>query len=134
MASPAGAGAVLRAKQPKRIVTAISVDFELNTTDGLRRVVFGLEKKPSGTDIEWQIHFKLFERDSRTAEFGDPIVKLDVTVDTALAPAAETLAHSKPTPEQSAEIVGPVADDAKAVKSGDLSKTEFDESAQSVIG
>src|SRR5258707_12201374 len=92
------------AKQPKRVVVALAVNFELNTTNGLRRVIFGLEKNTTGTDIEWQIHFTLFERTKRTDPFGDAIVKLDVDVHTSLAANAEVLAHSKPTPEQAAEI------------------------------
>lgn len=133
MATPAvspGGGAP---KQPKRIVTGMSVDFELNTTNGLRKVVFGLEKKTQAAGVHWEIHFTLFERTKRTDPFGDPVVKLDVKVDTALSSAAEDLAHNKPTPAQAAEIVGPVADDAKAVKAGDLPKSEFDESAQGVM-
>src|ERR1051325_6249990 len=95
------------AKQPKRVVVSLAVNFELNTTNGLRRVIFGLEKDTKGTDVEWQIHFSLFERAKRTDDFGNPIVKVDVDVKTSLAAAAEALAHSKPSPEQAGEIVGP---------------------------
>ena len=96
-------------------------------------MIFGLAKNTTGTDIQWQIHFTLFERAKRTDPFGDPIVKLDVDVHTSLAASAEALAHSKPTPEQAAEIVGPVSEDAKAVKANQITKPEFDESAQSVL-
>jgi hypothetical protein len=122
------------AKQPKRVVVALAVNFELNTTNGLRRVIFGLAKNTTGTDIQWQIHFTLFERSKRTDLFGDPIVKLDVDVHTSLSSNAEALAHSKPTPEQAAEIVGPVSEDAKALKANQITKPEFDESAQTVLG
>ena len=54
------------AKQAKRVVVALAVNFELNTTTGLRRVIFGLAKNTTGTDIQWQIHFTLFERAKRT--------------------------------------------------------------------
>jgi hypothetical protein len=134
MATPATSHNAVIAKQPKRTVVSIAVNFELNTTNGLRRVVFGLEKDTKGTDIEWQIHFSLFERAKRTDDFGDPIVKVDVDVKTSLAAAAETLAHTKPTPEQAGEIVGPVSEDAKALKAQEISKAEFDESAQNVLG
>lgn len=86
-----------------------------------------------GTNIEWQIHFTLFERAKRTDPFGDPIVKLDVDVRTSLAASAEAMAQSHPTPEQAAEIVGPVAEDAKAVKKQEITTPEFYESAQSVL-
>ena len=131
-ATPATAASVARAK---RVVVSLAVNFELNTSNGLRKVIFGLEKdtKPEGV-VEWQIHFTLFERAKRTDPFGDAIVKLDVKVDIAEFHNAEALAHSKPSPEQAGEIVGPVAEDAKAVKSGDLEKADFDASAQSVMG
>jgi hypothetical protein len=51
-----------------------------------------------------------------------------------LSSNAEALAHSKPTPEQAAEIVGPVSEDAKALKANQITKPEFDESAQTVLG
>src|SRR6266496_104474 len=103
-------------KQPKRVIVSLAVNFELNTTNGLRRVIFGLEKDTKGTDVEWQIHFSLFERAKRTDDFGDAIVKVDVDVHSSLADNAEALAQSKPTPEQAGEIVGPVSEDAKALK------------------
>jgi len=37
---------------------AIKVSFELNTPDGKRRVVFGLEKDFAGTDVIWNINFQ----------------------------------------------------------------------------
>ena len=121
-------------KQPKRTVISLAVNFELNTTNGLRRVIFGLEKDTKGDKVEWQIHFSLFERAKRTDDFGAAIVKVDVDVKTELHSNAELLAHSKPTPEQAGEIVGPVADDAKALKAKEITKSEFDESAQSALG
>lgn len=111
----------------------MSVNFVLNTTDGLRQVTFGLEKDTKGTDIEWQIHFKLLERARKTDPF-DTIVQLDVDVDTSLVPQAEAMAHSKPTADQAAHIVGPLADDAKLVQSGDLDKPVFDDEAQQALG
>jgi hypothetical protein len=134
MATPATLHSAMTPKQPKRVIVSLAVNFELNTTNGLRRVVFGLEKDTKGTDIEWQIHFSLFERAKRTDAFGDPIVKVDVDVHTSLNGAAEQLAQSKPTPEQAGEIIGPVAEDAKALKAKEINKPEFDESAQSVLG
>lgn len=134
MATPAPNFKVV-AKEPKRVIVAFKVNFELNTTNGLRRVIFGLEKKPgTATGVtHWEIHFTLFERAKRTDPFGDAIVKLDVEVDTELSTQAELMAQNKPTPEQSAEIVGPVAEDAKALKANELSKEEFDQSAQGVL-
>ena len=129
-----------RAGSPKRQVVSLSVDFELNTTNGLRKVVFGLEKDTVGEEVTWQIHFTLFERAKRTDPFGDPLVKLDVKLKTALFKKADTLAQSQPSAQQSAQLVGPVAEDAKAVKDAvtpaekALAKADFDESSQGVIG
>jgi hypothetical protein len=134
MATPVLTAHPLVPKQPKRVVVSLAVNFELNTTNGLRRVVFGLEKDTKGSDVQWQIHFTLFERAKRTDPFGDPVVKLDVNVDTTLAVNAEAMAHSKPTPEQAAEIIGPVSEDAKAAKADPSTKPDFDESAQTVLG
>jgi len=121
-------------RHPKRTVVSLAINFELNTTNGLRRVIFGLEKDTKGNQVEWQIHFSLFERAKRTDDFGPAIVKVDVDVKTELHPNAEALAHSKPTPEQAGEVVGPVAEDAKALKAKQITKPEFDESAQNVLG
>jgi hypothetical protein len=134
MATPVMFPRTIVAKQPKRTIVSIAVNFELNTTDGLRRVIFGLEKDTKGTEVEWQIHFSLFERAKRTDDFGDPIVKVDVDVKTSLSAGAEALAQSKPSPEQAGEIIGPVSEDAKAFKTREISRTEFGESAQSILG
>jgi len=117
----------------QRVVVSMSVNFVLTTTDGLRQVNFGLEKDTKGTDIEWQIHFKLLERAKKTDNF-DTIVQLDVDVKTSLIPQAEAMAHTKPTADQAAHIVGPLADDSKLVTSGDLPKPVFDDEAQQALG
>jgi hypothetical protein len=117
----------------QRVVVSMSVNFVVTTTDGLRQVNFGLEKDTQGTDVEWQIHFKLLERSQKTDPF-DIIVSLDVDVKTSLIPQAETMAHGKPTPEQAAHIVGPLADDSKLVATKDLPKHTFDEEVQQTLG
>ena len=48
-------------------VIKLKVHFELNTPNGLRRVIFGLEKDAtSGTTVVWTINFQLFERARKT--------------------------------------------------------------------
>jgi len=118
----------------KRIVIGIKVHFVLNTTDGLRRVVFGLEKDTQGTEIKWTINFQLFEREQKTDDFGDAIVDVDVEVDTNLNDQADTTAHSQSlTPAQAAHAVGTAADDAKAAKAGDIQQSDANETIQDTL-
>jgi hypothetical protein len=92
---------------------AIKVAFELNTTDGLRRVNFGLEKDFTGTDIIWRINFQLWERTDRTIAFADAIVTLLVQVNPQLNARAEAATKGL-TPAQTAHATGPAADAALA--------------------
>ena len=51
---------------PKREVVKIHVKFTLNTPDGLRRVIFDLEKDTADDGaVSWKITFQLFERDKK---------------------------------------------------------------------
>jgi len=97
-----------------REVVKIHVKFTLNTPDGLRRVIFDLEKdtEDDGT-VEWKITFQLFERDKKSDPFGDPIVDLLVEVDTKLNNKAQTMADKGMTTKQAAFAVGPAADTSK---------------------
>lgn len=118
----------------QRVVIGIKVHFVLNTLDGLRRVIFGLEKDTQGTEIKWTINFQLFERQNKTDDFGDAIVDVDVEVDTDLHDKAETTAHSRSlTPPQSAHAVGPAADDAKAAQAGDIDQSDANDTIQDTL-
>ncbi len=118
----------------KRVVIGIKVHFVLNTIDGLRRVIFGLEKNTQGTEIKWTINFQLFERQNKTDDFGDAIVDVDVEVDTDLNDQAETTAHQPSlTPPQSAHAVGPAANDAKAAKAGTIDQSDADDTIQDTL-
>lgn len=117
-----------------RIVIGIKVHFVLNTLDGLRRVIFGLEKSTQGTVIKWTINFQLFERQKKTDDFGDAFVDVAVEVDTDLNDKADATAHSRSlTPAQSAHAVGPAADDAKAAKAGDIDQSDADDTIQDTL-
>lgn len=116
-----------------REVVAIKVKFQLNTPDGLRRVIFGLEKDTQGTTIIWKINFQLFEREKRTVDFGDAIVSLDVEVDIALHPKAEAATGTGLTPPQSAHALGPASDDAKAAAAGELDKSDAQDTVQNTL-
>ena len=100
------------AVQPKRIIVGIKVKFELNSKNGLRRVIFGLEKDTQGDAVLWKIDFELFERDKKSDPYGDALINLDVEVDAKLNKKAEDTAHNGLTPGQAAHTLGPAADDA----------------------
>lgn len=118
----------------QRVVIGIKVHFVLNTLDGLRRVIFGLEKDTQGTEIKWIINFQLFERQNKTVDFGDAIVDVDVEVDTDLHDKAEATAHQNSlTPPQSAHAVGPAADDAKAAQAGDIDQSDANDTIQDTL-
>jgi len=102
------------APQTQREVIGLHVKFTINTPDGLRRVIFDLDKT-TATDqsVTWKIAFTLFERQQNTDPYTDPIVDLSIEVDTALSPKAQTMADNGMTPTQAAFASGPAADVAK---------------------
>ena len=116
----------------KTTVIKIKVHFELNTPNGLRRVIFGLEKDTQGKVVIWTIDFQLFERAKKTDPFGDAIVTLNVEVDKALHAKAEKTSKGM-SPGQSAHALGPAADDAKAAKEGEIDQEEADQTIQNTL-
>ena len=109
---------------PKREVVKVHVKFTLNTTDGLRRVIFELEKdtEDDGT-AEWKITFQLFERAKKSDDFGDALADLEVEVDTKLNTKAQAMADNGMTPPQAAFALGPAADTAKNPKASEDKKS-----------
>ncbi len=105
------------AAAPKRQVVKMHVKFTLNTADGLRRVLFELEKDSTQDGpVQWMIHFQLFERVRKSDSFTDPVVDLEVDVEANLNNKAENMASDGMTPNQAAFAIGPVADIAKDCK------------------
>jgi len=114
-------------------VIKLKVNFQLNTPNGLRRVIFGLEKDAtSGTTVQWTINFQLFERAKKSDPFGDPIVSLDVEVDKALNAKAEKASKGL-TAGQSAHALGPAAEDAKAAEAGEIDPEDAQETVQNTL-
>jgi len=114
-------------------IIKLKVHFELNTPNGLRRVIFGLEKDAtSGKTVVWTINFQLFERAKKTDPYGDAIVTLDVEVDKTLNAKAEKAAKGL-TAGQSAHALGPAADDAKAAEQGEIEEDEAQETIQNTL-
>lgn len=98
----------------KKEIIRIHVKFTLNTPDGLRRVIFELEKVTDVDVTKWKIIFQLFERAKKADPFGDAIVDLLVEVDTKLNKKAEIMADDGMTPNQIAYTVGPGADKSQS--------------------
>lgn len=119
--------------KPKSTIIKLKVNFELNTPNGLRRVIFGLEKDAtSGSVVVWTINFQLFERTKKSDPYGDAIVTLNVEVDKALFPKAEKAAQGL-SPAQSAHALGPAAEDAKAAADGEIDEEEAQETVQNTL-
>jgi hypothetical protein len=116
----------------KATVIKIKVNFQLNTPNGLRRVIFGLEKDTQGDVVSWAINFQLFERAKKSEPFGDPIVDLDVDVDKALNTKAEKASKGLTAP-QAAHALGPAADDAKAAEDGEIDEEEAQQTIQKTL-
>jgi hypothetical protein len=119
--------------KPKSTIVKLKINFELNTPNGLRRVIFGLEKDATaGNVVVWKINFQLFERAKRTDAYTDAIVTLNVEVDKALFPRAERAAQGL-TPGQTAHALGPAADDAKAAVDGEIDEDEAQDTVQNTL-
>jgi hypothetical protein len=104
-------------------IVKIHVKFTLNTPDGLRRVIFDLEKDTADDgSVTWKITFDLFERAKKTDDFGDAIVEVIVEVDTKLNSKAQNMAINGMTPPEAAHAVGPASDTAKDPDATDKEK------------
>ncbi len=116
------------------VIVAIKVKIELNAKNGLRRVIFGLEKDTDGDDkISWKINFQLFEREKKTEDYGDALVSLDVDVDAILRSKAEAAARNGLTPPQVAHAIGSAASDAKAAANGEIEQSEAADTIQDTL-
>ena len=116
----------------KATIIKIKVNFVLNTPNGLRRVIFGLEKDTQGDVVSWAINFQLFERAKKSDPFGDPIVSLDVDVDKALNTKAEKASKGL-TATQAAHALGPAADDARAAEEGEIDQKDAQRTSQKTL-
>ncbi len=121
---------------PSSSLKSISVDIEVMTKDRLRKVVFGLDKATADSgEVTWTLDFKLFEREKKTDEFGDPLVKLDaVVVRKANFEKAEATAVSgRFTAAQTEHALGPAANDAKRFQDGKITREKAEATAERTI-
>lgn len=108
------------ARPARRGIVSAKFEITLNAKNGLRRILFVLEKNTSGAVVDWKIHFKLLERAKKTDPYGDPLVEVKVSVAAELNDKAQKAADKGLTAMQSSHVLGPAAEDAKAVKTGEI--------------
>ena len=119
--------------KPKSTIIKLKVNFELNTPNGLRKVIFGLEKDATaGNIVKWSIDFQLFERSKKSDPWGDAIVTLNVDVDKKLFPKAEAASQGL-SASQSVHALGPAADDAAAAAAGEIDEEEAQDTVQNTL-
>jgi len=112
-----------------RSLKSISVDLEVMTPDRLKKVIFGLDKSTDTDGVKWVIAFQFLQRETKTDEFGDPLVKLDVTVKKANNDAAEQTAVKGLNAAQTEHLLGPAMVAAQRLSQG---KTSEDKVAATV--
>lgn len=122
-----------KAQKPKSNIIKLKVNFELNTPNGLRKVIFGLEKDATaGNIVKWSIDFQLFERSKKSDPWGDAIVTLNVDVDKKLFPKAEVASQGL-SASQTAHALGPAADDAAAAAAGEIDEGDAQDTVQNTL-
>lgn len=112
-----------------RTLKSISVDLEVTTPDRLKKVIFGLDKSTDSDGVLWVIEFQFLQRERKSDEFGDPIVKLKVDAKKAHNAAAEETALKGLNPTQSEHLLGPAMVAAQRLNQG---KTTEDKVAATV--
>lgn len=101
------------ARQPKMEVLGVKIRFVLVTKNGLRQVIFELEKTTEGNKDHWKILFELYEREKKTDPF-ELVVRLVVEVDIKLNPKAQLIFdNERMSAKQTAYAIGPGAQKAK---------------------
>jgi hypothetical protein len=99
-------------------VKSISVDLEVMTPDRLTKIIFGLDKSTNAETVDWTIEFQFMQRDTKTGEFGDPLVKLNIEVKKANQALAEETAIKGLNSRQTDHLLGPAMVAAKRLKEG----------------
>ena len=117
----------------KRILS-IHVVVDVMTKDRLRKFSFGLDKSTDGDDVDnWVVHFKLFERDSKTAEFDEAVIDIDVDLKTKNFPNAEETASKGFNQAQTERTLVQVATASDKLKAGKADESKVAKAVESVI-
>lgn len=126
-------GKSLSRNKAGKAIIGLRVRFELGARNGLRRVVFAMEKADKPNNIVlWTVQFQLFERRSRAEQWtqaSDLRVELDVKQNSA----ASAVAARGLSDEQTARALGPAADDARAARHGQISPAEARQSIKEIV-
>lgn len=119
--------------RPKTAIAGLRVRFELGARNGLRRVVFAMEKnnKANGL-VTWVVQFQLFERKARVDGWTQ-IADLRVELDTRQNAQAAAVAAKGLSDEQTARAIGPAADDARAAKRGEITLKDAHDSVRDIV-
>jgi hypothetical protein len=124
-AMPAGVG--------KRILS-VHVVIDVMSKDGLRKFAFGLDKSTDKDDVEdWAIHFDLFERASRTDDFDEAVVHVDVDVKAKNFDNMQITADKGFNASQAESTLVDVATAADRVKAGKATTARLAKAVEGVI-
>ena len=105
------------AVKPRPQIVALSIRFELQTRNELRKVIFGLDRGTKDGIVEWKINFELYERQKKTDKFVK-LIDLDVEVQAKHNKAAEQTARKGMTEPQTRHALGAGAIAAKRLTAG----------------
>ena len=105
-----------------KIIKAISVDLEVMTSDRLNKIIFGLDKATNEESVDWTIEFQFLEREKKTEEFGDPLVKLKIAVKKPNHQVAEETALKGLNGRQSEHLLGPALVATKRLEAGETTE------------
>ncbi len=97
----------------KKRIVAIAVDLEVMTPDRLKKMIFGFSNGTSKGVETWTIKFQFLTREKKTDKFGDPLVKLEVKVDSknnALAEETATKGMNRAQVKHAITKTAPVAE------------------------
>ena len=118
----------------QRKILSIHVVVDVLTKDRLRKFSFGLDKSSDDDEVDsWVVHFKLFERDSKNAEFDEPVIDIDVDLKTRnFANAAETASKGFNQAQTERTLVQ-VATASDRLKAGKADESKVAKAVESVI-
>ena len=103
-------------------VVGISVDFEVNSKNGLRQILLGLDKTVEPNLVTWSIRFALNERDKK-GDAWTTRVKLNVSVESIHNNVAEIASKTGLSMEQTTYLLTDAAKEAKAAQAAKDSAT-----------